>query len=473
MENHKFAKLLFTLVILASNQLVFGQARTAEGDILRGQGRLAEGAGWYNFNTARANKINVEAMRNYNEEVRLNYAYRVKFWAEKREGRKITLEEAKKRAIDRERQLRSNPTADDVKSGDALNVMITDLTDPDIDQDAWSNKSVPLPSSASLKDIVFVHYPNKIAENEKKVLVALSRLGKDVEWPLFFQSPEFETERTEYINSVTKFKAGVLDSKYDSNQKRVLDESLKKLASKIEVALDDKGGFRAEGRRFHKEKLTEAVKLFDGSNIDWSREILYDTEKYDAKNVPQLVAFMRQYRLHFAEADTSRSNKLYGELFAALKKQASELEGGRPRQKPDAGRNAEERKPPMEPLVGGKWSGKGRYTKGVKRADLTDDVWELTIGKRSEGKFEGEISYFGTGVHKRLTFPVAVILPKRGSSEIKIEMQQKRRQYQNFEGHLEEDGTIKAKFTGVGAEGQEVEGDVVLVRQRSRRGEGR
>jgi len=42
------------------------------------------------------------------------------------------------------------------------------------------------------------------------------------------------------------------------------------LTERFDSRLDGKGGFRMEGKRFYKEKLTEAAKLFDASNIDWS-----------------------------------------------------------------------------------------------------------------------------------------------------------------------------------------------------------
>ena len=60
-----FSLIVFTICIVANTT-----AQTVEGDILRGQGAFAVGAGWYNLNTAKSNAINVDAMRNYNEEVR-------------------------------------------------------------------------------------------------------------------------------------------------------------------------------------------------------------------------------------------------------------------------------------------------------------------------------------------------------------------------------------------------------------------
>ncbi len=465
-----FVNSISVIILALLCSTVFGQAKTAAGDILRGQGKLAEGVGWYNFNTARANKINVQAMRNYNEEVRLNYAYRVKFWDEKKLGRKLSLEEAKKRAEAKMAQIRDNPSNDDIKSGEALNVLVSMLTDPDINPEAWDGKTVELQQTSVLKDLVFYHYPNKIAENEKKVLVALSRLGKEIEWPIFLNEPSLAAEREDYVQSVTKLKATVLDSKFDPEQRRTLDESLKKLANKIET-LDDKGGFRTEGRRFYREKLAEATKLFDASNIDWSREILYDTERYDAKNTRQLIEFMRQYRLHFAEADSSRSNSLYNSLFASLKQQAVNLGCYRELSPRNAKQydSSDESEEVDQFQVGNRWSGKGSYSKGVKPGEFSDPLWEFEITERKGREFEGFMTYYGTGVKKRIKLPVSGNAPKRANGPIKIEMADKKRQFQDYEGKYAENGNIHLRFSGRGAAGQPVEGSINLERVHAKR----
>src|SRR4051812_28395007 len=65
--------LLSAAVLTAGYVTGGGQAQTPQGDILRGQGRYLEGAGWYNFNTARAGRINVETWKAYNGEVQRLY----------------------------------------------------------------------------------------------------------------------------------------------------------------------------------------------------------------------------------------------------------------------------------------------------------------------------------------------------------------------------------------------------------------
>ena len=39
----------------------------------------------------------------------------------------------------------TKPTADDIQSGDALNALLTDLSDPTISESTWRYAKVPLP----------------------------------------------------------------------------------------------------------------------------------------------------------------------------------------------------------------------------------------------------------------------------------------------------------------------------------------
>jgi hypothetical protein len=285
-----FVALLLIPVFTVSPRLTFAQ--TAEGDKLRGQGVFAAGAGWYNLNTAKGNAINVQAMRNYNEEVRLNYINRVQFYAEKKAGKKVSREEAAKRAQQRIEQLRSNPNNDDIRSGEALNLLAVMLTDPDVKQQDWYQNAVALPESATVKDIVFQYYPNKMSDKDLKIDVALSRLSKNVDWPVVFKAESFANERAAYENAVSRVKGTVIVDKFDPSQVAAVDKCLENLLEEIKKTYaDDKRGFKAKATAFQGE-LKAATKLFDGPVLDYAKDILRETEEYDAKSVGELVAFM-------------------------------------------------------------------------------------------------------------------------------------------------------------------------------------
>ncbi len=317
-----------SLIVFAVTQIAIDPsvyAQTAEGDILRGKGVFAAGVGWYNLNSAKGNAINVRAMRNYNEEVRLNYINRVKFYAEKKAGRKVTQEEAAKRAQQRIAELRNNPSIDDIRNGDALNLLAVMLTDPDVKQQDWYQSAVPLPDKATLKDIVFQYYPNKMSDKDVRVDIALSRISKNVDWPLVFKTESFADERAAYENAVSKVRGTVIMNRFDPNEITIVDKCLEKLTEEIQKTYaNDKRGFKATALAFQAE-LKSATKLFDGAVLDYAKDILQETNEYDAKSVGELMAFMLRYRLFFAPADSPRSTDLYDKLFKAMDEQATKL----------------------------------------------------------------------------------------------------------------------------------------------------
>jgi hypothetical protein len=120
-------------------------AQTVAGDVLRGQGAYLKGAGSYNLNTAQGNSINVDAMIRWKTDLRKIQSEKREFDARREAGKKLRIEEVRQRQFEHERQLRVDPKPEDVLNGDALNVLVYDLTDPDIKQDDWSSKTVPLP----------------------------------------------------------------------------------------------------------------------------------------------------------------------------------------------------------------------------------------------------------------------------------------------------------------------------------------
>src|SRR3954452_20019522 len=139
-----------------------GGAQTVEGDILRGQGAFLRGAGWYNLNTAQANKVNVEAAIRWKEDLRKIQQERAYYAAQKTESRKLTADEFRRKMAQREKELRTNPSANDVQSGVALNALVYDLTDPDLTAERWRAASaVSLPPSMSVKELVFSFTPHK------------------------------------------------------------------------------------------------------------------------------------------------------------------------------------------------------------------------------------------------------------------------------------------------------------------------
>ncbi len=305
------------------------RAQTVEGDILRGQGKFAAGAGWYNLNTAKANAINVEAMRNYNAEVRSNYDRIYNHYLAREEKKKGSKEDAKKRALEKIEQIKSNPTVDDIRNGEALNMIVLLLTDPEVQQKNWYTHAVALPSNATVKDIAFDYYPNRMTEKDVKVRVSLSQVSEDVEWPIAFSSDAFTDERAAYQQAVSRVKANVKNGKVEPGEIKAVQKALDGLAAEMKKVHHDNSGYKAAASDFHGE-LKAATKIFDGPVVDYSKELLRETDEYEAKTVGELVAFMLKYRLFFSKANSPRANALYNDLYSSMREQSRQLNAASP-----------------------------------------------------------------------------------------------------------------------------------------------
>ena len=51
------------------------------------------------------------------------------------------------------------------------------------------------------------------------------------------------------------------------------------------------------------DNLERATRIFDATTYDYARDIISDTQKHEAHTVGELLAFMRKYRLLFANGD--------------------------------------------------------------------------------------------------------------------------------------------------------------------------
>lgn len=214
---------LLLVVSILLGQVAFAQdvgveaAQTAEGATLRGAGAYLKGLGWYNVNTAQANAINVETTIKWQRELRRLAEENRALDARRLAGKAFRIEDVKRRQQAREQQLRTNPSGEDVVSGDALNVLLYDLTDPDFTTDKWLANPVSLPDGMSVKDVTFQFMPVSAVSDSSKALsrgvIALSRLDIEGKWTTALNADALETERVGYEKAYAKVRDQVLAGK--------------------------------------------------------------------------------------------------------------------------------------------------------------------------------------------------------------------------------------------------------------------
>jgi hypothetical protein len=321
-------KTLLRLVTLSVALAPAGaRAQTVQGDILRGEGRYLAGAGWYNFNTARAGRINVETWKAYNREVqRLYRDYMIdrSRHIQYKKGLTNKLQaDIQRRFEEDQRRWRESPTAADISSGDALNAIAGDLADPSIDPSSWRVKGVDLPPGITLTALAF-----KVADPKKSRLqqstVAIDRMLVEGDWPLPFRRPEIERECAAYKKAVTavveKCRKGTALQAADYDRLR---DAVTALQKAVETAVPPRDNQRGAARDYVR-RLDEASKIF--AEQEYAEQLIRDVSEHKAKTVAELLAFMRDYRLLFADPGNSPEvTSIYEALYGLLRQQKDAL----------------------------------------------------------------------------------------------------------------------------------------------------
>ena len=106
-----------------------GGGQTVQGSIAQGMGVYAAGAGAYNMETAQARSINAATAMQFNQ-----YVYQSKVESEKVYHDKLARDKDRgaKNADAVRLRLSDNPTSVDIAKGDALNVALSEISDPKI-----------------------------------------------------------------------------------------------------------------------------------------------------------------------------------------------------------------------------------------------------------------------------------------------------------------------------------------------------
>lgn len=303
-----------------------GTGATAQGGTVRGQGQFLRGMAWYEVGSAEGLSVGVDAEIAWNREVRANYDQYLRDRAQ-RSAAKAAVRDARqadlaKLAAEAQRRWRAEPTDDDLRSGEALNALASDLADSSIPVSSWRAARVDLPDDVSLTGLAF--RPAGPANERRQiqsgpVVVAIDRMKAGARWPAELAGPE----RTAYRQAVAAvFEACRGDRPLQARDVEGLRDAVVSLKARA-VALPRRGEARARAEAFVR-RLDEATRLFVYQ--DMAEELIRDVDRHKATTVAELLAFMRKYRLIFAEADdTPEALSAYRSLYQRLRAQKAAL----------------------------------------------------------------------------------------------------------------------------------------------------
>jgi hypothetical protein len=283
-----------------------GAGSTVQGSIAQGLGYYAAGVGEGNLLDSQAASINTDTIMRWNEFMflsqqeanRREYARRARLQARDSKDSQAIYE-----------RIRDNPTAADIDNGDALNVALSQITDPRIHSSALRMARDSVPSKA-IAEIPF--------ENASEgVTLSLHQLTAQ-DWPLLLQGPEFADERENY-------KKVIADALKEDENGTIAPETLQRIndaVSRIRAKLEP---YRA---RFNKMTPDQRTHFVDAENYvkalagldrmlekPGTEKVLAELKKVSDTTLGSLLGFMHNYNLRFGRATTPAQRAVYEQLY--------------------------------------------------------------------------------------------------------------------------------------------------------------
>ena len=282
-----------------------GWGSTPQSSLARGLGYFNMGRGAYNEQTAVARSINTDTVMRWNQ-----YAYQSHVTATNNYRARLL---ARRTSINRARaetqeQLRDNPSNRDITDGDALNLLLGDLTN--------AANSLTRRITTPLRHELIPEIP--FAYASEGITICLDQMTMDEQWPLALRVDDFKADREGLRKAVQV--ALEEDKKGDLEPATV---------EAVQAAVDR---FRLEFEKLVPQTspdyipANDTIKAMAGlTKMLYSRkveEILAELQDYQGTTLGDLLGFMQAFNLRFAPANSFRQRQIYLKLYPMLAEQA-------------------------------------------------------------------------------------------------------------------------------------------------------
>ncbi len=298
----------------------WGGGATAQGDIARGLGAFAAGAGYYNETTAVANSINANAVANWNEyRYQSQQAVNRKYYARLAEKQKSNVKS--REAI--YNRLRDNPSQYDIYRGDALNVIFDELCSPKVYLRGLKSSSLKFPGEM-IRDVPFQYAAAAVTSTVHQVMTKGSA-------PDVLKREPFKEDlaKLRVIGDQIR-EEDEKDGKIDPETLDQAEATIKTLQAKVANELKVGTKDRTDADRF----LKAALGLSRMLRTPAMNVLLAGVDKHPETTTADLLGFMKSFNLRFGVADTGRERQVYDELYPLMVQLRNEAF---PNRKPDLG----------------------------------------------------------------------------------------------------------------------------------------
>ena len=277
--------------------------QTAQGDIARGLGAYAMGAGYYNQQTAVANSINTDTVMRWNQ-----YVYEAQMNANRLHQGKLAMERFQtNQAADKIRdRLRNNPERADIYRGDAMNVVLDEINDPRIYAKALQSGQVKI-GGETIRNIPFQYASAAIT-------VSIHQLVNGGP-PKALMAPQFAADR-ETIKALGQEIRKQIEEDKNPDKATIgkLLAAINQTEAKVDKLLPRNSKDRVEADKYLKA-LHGLVAMLDTPAIDL---LLAGVEKRPDATLGELLGFMNAFNLRFGSATTPKQKEVYDSLYPKL-----------------------------------------------------------------------------------------------------------------------------------------------------------
>jgi hypothetical protein len=269
----------------------------------RGAGQFAMGAGVYNMQTAQANNINAQTAMMYN-----NYVASATQASARMHAARVNQDFAKNQSLydAHQKQLRDNPGQHAIENGDALNLAVSDLSDPRLGSAALRAADAPVQAS------LIAEVPFLVAAD--RVSFMLDDLRGSVKWPEVFEEDRFTSDKKTFDDLVAQIRKEGQDGEVSPRSLRAARGFVSDLTAKLDAQPLKDPDDQADATKFL-TACTSIVALLEKPEIG---PAILELRKIQDTTIGNLLGFMHAYNLRFGAATTVKEREAYQRLFVIL-----------------------------------------------------------------------------------------------------------------------------------------------------------
>jgi hypothetical protein len=274
-----------------------------EGDVARGAGYFNIGAGIYNQQTAVANSINADTLIRLNNYWYNSYLESMRMYHETKEYNIQKNKVSYEKIMDR---LNNHPTAKDVENGDALNAVLTELSDPRVSSSALK-ASKPVIEAQVIREIPFKN-------NSEMVTIVLSDIKKASKWPAVLDNDRFAEEKKVFEEVVDQARQEDEVGEISSTTMNKANALVDHLRAKLEQQPLPEFRDQQAAMRWLKT-LAGLVRML---GMPDTKDAFDKLKEVKETSVGNLLAFMQTFNLRFGPATNPKERMLYNRLYPVL-----------------------------------------------------------------------------------------------------------------------------------------------------------